>query len=302
MLKQLRFSILGFSLLIIIGSSNTKLAIDRNICAVHVLSSIVSHFPLVDEHYRFECSSYFQGLLALNQNQTKTAEHHLRASFATVYSPFARVYLITMWKKINAWERIQAYLQSPESLDTTFLIRLATSRLPESKGAETSRWLRIMQIRQPDYILFYAKELLKAQRFAEAETWVNNVNLPSQFDEAELIKGESVFYQQQFARAATIFESSYQRNPQSVEVAYWYGRSLVYAGRLQQGIALLEHAIQIAGHSPSPWYLYELGKAYMAVGRCWDAKTTVQLAFNNYPDTEIALQLHTFQMILANCK
>ena len=275
-------------------------ATHRTIASLHLVSVFFAPAQ-VGMSETAGASPYLKGMLA-RRDQPGKAEGYFEDALRTSQAPIAANQLLGMWSRRGDWQRVIAYLQSPAPVESYPLLLFAIHRLPYASEPEISDWKRILQARQSKALLIYAQQLCEEGQCAQAEQWASSNTNPVWQDAALSIVGRSLFYQQKYVQAQVTFEQLYRSNHQDAEIAYWYGRSLLYAGKPQQAIAPLERATQLETGAISPWYLHELGSAYLAVGRCRDAQAVTDLAFQRRPDDQIAERLEALRATLANCK
>ncbi len=257
-----------------------------------------------DQCLSSSASSFFRGLAAAKQNNV-AAESLLLDALETDHYSFAMRGLLEFWVRDEDWGKIMRFLESSAPINRLefgyFLTGPAFSHIVDAQGDEIDRWINILTVREPSRILFFAEELLKAQKFKSAEVWARKLVDTDAATQALLIAGSSLFYRQEYQQALDVFDVARSQDQNSADAAYWYGRTLLYLGKGEEAIPPLEAAVTLATEPYLPWYLAELSRAYIVSYRCGDALATIDKAFSKVVDQTIVPQLEAIKVAAVEC-
>lgn len=287
-----RFGVLLALLLLILHLLFTPL--QRNSTTLRFLADL-SNSP----HYLFPVTNntpYLMGMVSLKRGDSATAERFFQAALQTRHHILAAVALIHLWQTEDAWEHVLTLVETLQPINAEIVNQIPVEQLP---AAELSELLDVLKKRTPHLLLNLAFRLLVVQRFSEAAHWAMAITDEQQQLEAQRIVGMSLFYQNRFVDAQKIFAVLYkQTDGKNADLNYWFGRSLQYTGYAKLAIEPLGQAVAL---EKNPWYLYELGRAYITTGRCQDAQQVLTLASQINTDQQLAVALQGMVTILINC-
>lgn len=275
--------------------------LNSNLSSLCILSVVYNDNASCLSAKSADASPYLEGIIALTYNPTQ-AENYFYAALNTPISPLASTKLIELWSHRGEWNHVLTHLQVTPTVEHAYITQLALQRLPHTQEPETTMWRQALKLHSSDALLLYAYELYSTQHFSDTAIWADTIEDSSIFYwEAQFLVGRSQFYLQQYERASVTFKQIYNSTPINGEIAFWYGRALLFAGDPQQAIKPLEQAVQMEKGLISAWYLDDLAKSYAAVKRCDEARKAIDVALQRNHENEIQKRLNSTLFMLSTC-
>lgn len=219
-------------------------------------------------------TDYVSGIVAFRQQDYKNAIHHL-SQVPPGGQGSANWFLVQALNESGDWERALDAIDLDVNAERVLYVNTLFEHRDQMSSQEQAARIELIK-RYPDMILVYAHHLLSSDQFAEAGVWARQVPDYEQSISAQLMVGRSYFYSGRLEEAERIFQSL-SLESRTPDVLYWYGRTVFKNGKQEQGIALLEEAVEAAKRSYGARYLQDLAISYAMAGRCLDAQSAIEL-------------------------
>ncbi len=255
---------------------------------LHALQCIdVLYPPTGNKPCGTEAPPHLIGLVSLRQGDQRTAEKYLRIASFLARHPIAIQELANLLGNSGKWEELLDIL-TVLPVDGRQFVHLAQLDMAADQ-ASANQWLRISKMKYPDDSLSFARLLINAGRYSQAENLLIQVLKQQTNTDGLTLLGMSLFYQHKYEEAVQVFSKLYQQSGSS-EVAYWYGRALRYNNQVQDSIQPLKRAVDSESEWKRAYYQLELASAYAVLGDCNNLLVTLQDVKERGPDIPEVLQ------------
>lgn len=260
----------------------------RNLDSIRLL-----HNPAADLATLNNARPYLLGTVALNRGEAATSLHYfVQTDYASNF--LARnQYVRALALQPNSWREALAMVAREQPLPRYLLYELLVTHLPEFTAEELQSWRKRLQRDEPLLLTDIALALLLQGDNEEAEQWARSVPHFAMSPDAKRIVGQANLNRGRYNKAVSIFQELYGENASALN-SYWYGRSLLLAGRYDLSIAMLEKAVNTTDYDLA-WYLADLALAYGLDGECEAANRTATSALTH--DNSRNLQLRVEQVL-----
>lgn len=278
-LNHLLYSFSFCLLVVVLLSTLLRLSVfaSRNLFTLDCLSTL--HAANSKKHCRTNAPSHVFGVVAKKQGDDEIAEQYLLRAVLSYHHPIAFQELASLWMEQGDWEKILGILRAMP-IDEHLFIYLAEMNLSTDR-TKLDQWLQIVNMRFPTNQMMQAQLLMYAGEYVRAERMLCYPTNPWNDFERQRLLGMSLFYQRKYEEAIPVFASLYNRQVDSADVAYWYGRSLRYNGQSQASIQPLKRAADTESGWIKIIYQLELASAYAALEDCENLRITLQAIKDN---------------------
>jgi len=245
----------------------------RNIANLRIISDVMnqkkSEPPSV-------ASPYLQGVYYFKQGRYPKAITLLQQVIPR--NILVRWYLAQALSKTGDWNASLLIFDPSLASERKLYADVLFEFLPTLSMDKQDQWQQKMVFEYPDLIIPYASHLLAKNEYGQAQAWAKLTPNYAKSVEAQSIVGQTYFYTSQYMEAEKVFRAAYEQFP-GHSTLYWYGRTLLFEGKADLAIPLLQHAVQLAnGDIISAWYLGDLSTAYGQLGNCTDANAALDHA------------------------
>lgn len=245
----------------------------RNIANLRIVSDVMKQKKSEPPS---AASPYLQGVYNFKQGRYPEAVALLQQVIPRNIP--VRWYLAQVLSKTGDWNASLHVFDPSLDSERKLYADLLFEFLPTLSMDKQKQWQQRMVLDYPDLIIPYAGHLLAKNEYGQAQVWARLTPNYAKSVEAQSIVGQAYFYTSQYTEAEKIFRSAYEQLP-GHSTLYWYGRTLLFEGKADLAIPLLQHAVQLAkGDTISAWYLGDLGIAYGQLGNCIDANAALDHA------------------------
>lgn len=199
---------------------------------------------------------------------TQAVESALREGMNGPRTQIAAVRLVDLLTREGRWNETLDVLRTVEPpLPGLYVRRIAQQRVAAAEANEQDRWMELVKSRYADPAL-EATVALAAGQFADVESILRETGGSADPVLDLDILARSLFYQEEFEKAAEIWKVLREKSPGYREFDYWYARARRYMGEGEEALQILAPLIESEGEAASPAHLLELALAYRDVGDC----------------------------------